>query len=139
MMSFSFLATISSTGRRSSLHELVDLLQRAIHVVFAGLTLVFEVLEQCTGVLTVLADAYLGFFARLAHDLGQIAATLLVERRHGQAEQVAVDLRIQAQIALDDRLLHSLHVRLSQTLIRIMRGSGTLTVAIWPMGVGVPQ
>src|SRR3546814_9388401 len=53
-----------------------------------------------------------GLFGILAGDLGQFLAALLVQFGDRNADQGAVRLRIKAESAGGDRLLHRLHVRL---------------------------
>ena len=55
-----------------------------------------------------LADGDLALLALLLRDLDEVPAALLAERRDRNADELSVDLRVQPEIALTNRLLDGL-------------------------------
>ena len=77
----------------------------------------------------------LGIFVR---DLDQLLAALGVELGDRDAEELALDDRVEAEIGLADGAVDGLDRGRSQTWTESMRGSGTLTVPSWLIGMVVP-
>src|SRR5690606_22638714 len=83
--------------------ELLHRVLGAALVVLGYFLVLDESLELVVGVAPQVADRHLRLLALGAHHLGQLAAALLGQRRHGHPQQVAEDRRIQAQVGLADR------------------------------------
>src|SRR5690606_442595 len=85
--------------------DLLDLVLGAAHVVLADLLFLQQVLDLLVGVAADVADGDLGVLALAGHDLGQLTAALLGQRRQVQADGGAGGVGGQAQVRAEDGLL----------------------------------
>src|SRR3546814_17870606 len=81
-------------------------------IVLADLAVLLQLLQAIHAITPYATDGDPGLFGILAGDLGQFLAALLVQFGDRNADQGAVRLRIKAESAGGDCLLHRLHVRL---------------------------
>src|SRR5688572_8403542 len=116
------------------MHHLVDLGHRSVgellHLVLRATLLVLgyqlvlqQLLQVLIGVAAQVAHRYFGLFALVTHDLGELLAALLGQRRHRHAQQVALRGRVEAEVALANGLLdlgaHALFPRLHADRARV--------------------
>src|SRR3954454_391650 len=88
--------------------ELLELLLGAALVVLAGLAGVLELAQVVHDVAADVADRHAALLGDVADDLDELAAALLVELRHLQADQLAVVVGREPNVGLHDRLLDRL-------------------------------
>lgn len=69
--------------------------------------LLFQLLELIVGVAAHVAHGDLGVFAVLAGDLDQLLAAFFGQRRNGDADNLAVIDRSEAEVGLQNGLFHS--------------------------------
>src|SRR5919201_1591325 len=93
---------------RVLVRELLDALLGAVLLVLADLALVDELLEVVDDVAPHVADSDAAVLGHPAHDLDELLTPLLGELRDGQADDLAVVRRRQAQVGLLDRALDRL-------------------------------
>ncbi len=148
---------IDCQSQRLDLHDLlflvaqrvVDLLDvivgRLLHLgavllvlVLADGVLFFELLQMLHRVAAHVAHGDALLLGVLAGDLGEFGAPFAGERRNRNAQLLAVDDRVEAQIGGADRFVDGAHHGLVPHLTEIMRGSGTVTVATWLSGDAAP-
>src|SRR4051794_23759498 len=70
--------------------DLLHLVERAALVVLADLLVLEQLLGVLVGIAAHVAHGHLGVLTLVAHDLGQLLAALLGQRRHRHAQQVAL-------------------------------------------------
>ena len=88
--------------------ELLQLDLGAVLVVGAGLAGVLELAQVVHDVAADVADRDPALLRDVADDLDELAAALLVELGHAEADELAVVVRRQADVGLHDRLLDRL-------------------------------
>src|ERR1700712_4143559 len=81
-------------------HSLFDLRGESLGVVFADVFVFFSFVNNVDGVVADLAKLDHGVFLLLANLLGEIAAALLVERRHRNSDNAPVVGWVQAETSI---------------------------------------
>src|SRR5664280_2846800 len=104
--------------------EALQVVERAALFVLGNLLVLAQASGMVVGVAAQVADRDLRVFARVPHDLGQLAPTLLGEGRHRHAQQIA--LPIFAPMPF------------SQGWTLIVRASRSVTLATWLTGRSDP-
>ncbi len=139
LLEFLFLvARTSSTSATSWSVSLWSSFSDALQVIFRDLVLVLKPLERLLRVPPDVADGDPGLLGPLVHDLDQLLATLLGERREREADHVAVVRRREAEVAGMIAFSIAPMAFLSNGWITSRRGSGTENEASWLSGVAVP-
>ena len=137
-ISASFLAVISSTFGDGLVGGLLHALQALALVVLGDRRVLERFLQHLVGVAARAAQGDLALLGHLLDDLDQLLAPLLGQRRHRQAHQLAVGLRVQAQLRRADRLLDLGDQRTLPGLDGDEARVGDRDDATWFSGVGVP-
>jgi len=83
--------------------RLLERVEEAMLLVGAELTVALELLELVRGVAADVPDLDPGFFHALVDDADDVVSALLGQDRDVEPDDRAVDIRGQADVALDDR------------------------------------
>src|SRR5882724_5972666 len=97
---------------------LLHIIGEALLIVFGNLVILLEFLDGIETVAADVADRDLGRLGVFMRDFYQFLAALLVELRNSQAKHLPFGGGREAEVGIDDRLLHGLDHRLVPNLDR---------------------
>ena len=118
--------------------QLLRLLEAAALVVLGDLLVLEHLLDPVVALVAEAPDLDARLLGHVVRLLGEVLAALLGQRRDRDADDLAVGLRVQAQLRLADRALDLAAIFGSQGAATMSVGSGTERFATWLIGTSAP-
>ena len=109
-----------------------------LDLVLAGLAVLLDAVQLLHRLAADVAHRHPGVLALGLGLLDQFAAALLGQLRNGDADDVAVVGRVDAEVGVADRVLDVRNWDCSYGLMTTSRASGTLMLDSWVIGVDEP-